>query len=169
MTSISIPSAAEGGSAHQPLAGRSAPAKAVLDSSSLAPAWRWHIGLTALSGVSNLGGRLTIGLDGTFIGLDNYRALMSRGVLPVSCGNTFIWSFCRARARCCDGPAARTGAICGRSCRAFCGFAVHPVLLSYRRRDPVDVDIQLRLGILNAMLRAGRAGALASSWLGDQV
>eukprot|EP01035_Chromulina_nebulosa_P053451 gene53451-73067_t len=61
----------------------------------LLPAMAIYVGLTAYPAFRTFyDSFFTIeGLDATFVGLDNYRALMSDETFWVSVRNTFIWSF----------------------------------------------------------------------------
>jgi multiple sugar transport system permease protein/raffinose/stachyose/melibiose transport system permease protein len=172
MTSISIPSAAEEGAQH------AAPSLADPRRASwwvltvfLAPALAVYVGLTAYPAFRTFyDSFFTIeGLDATFVGLDNYRALMSDETFWVSVRNTFIWSFIAPVLDVVTGLLLALALYAGVPAARFLRVAwFTPVLLSY-----VVVAIlwmwifNYDWGILNAMLRAVGLGALASSWLGD--
>ncbi|MES2028282.1 MAG: sugar ABC transporter permease [Pseudomonadota bacterium] len=172
MTSISIPSVVEEG-AQNAVPSLADPRRAswwVL-TVFLAPALAVYVGLTAYPAFRTFyDSFFTIeGLDATFVGLDNYRALMSDETFWVSVRNTFIWSFIAPVLDVVTGLLLALALYAGVPAARFLRVAwFTPVLLSY-----VVVAIlwmwifNYDWGILNATLRAVGLEALASSWLGD--
>jgi ABC-type sugar transport system permease subunit len=137
----------------------------------LAPAVLVYVGLTAYPAFHTIfDGFFTIeGLDATYVGLANYRALMGDETFWVAVRNTLIWSFVAPILDVATGLLLALALYAGVPGARFLRVAwFTPVLLSY-----VVVAIlwmwifNYDWGILNAMLRAVGLDSLASSWLGD--
>ena len=137
----------------------------------LAPAILVYAGLTAYPAFRTIfDSFFTIeGLDATFVGLDNYRALLADETFWIAARNTFIWSFVAPVLDVATGLLLALALYAGVPFARFLRVAwFTPVLLSY-----VVVAIlwmwiyNYDWGILNVMLRAVGLDALTSSWLGD--
>jgi ABC-type sugar transport system permease subunit len=137
----------------------------------LAPAILVYAGMTAYPAFRTIyDSFFTIeGLDATFVGLANYRELISDETFWIAVRNTFIWSFVAPILDVATGLLLALALYAGVPFARFLRVAwFTPVLLSY-----VVVAIlwmwifNYDWGILNAMLRAVGLDSLASSWLGD--
>lgn len=137
----------------------------------LLPALAVYVGLTAYPAFRTFyDSFFTIeGLDATFVGLDNYRALMSDETFWVSVRNTFIWSFIAPVLDVATGLLLALALYAGVPFARFLRVAwFTPVLLSY-----VVVAIlwtwiyNYDWGVVNLALRALGLDALVTSWLGN--
>lgn len=137
----------------------------------LFPALAIYVGLTAYPAFRTFyDSFFTIeGLDATFVGLDNYRALMSDETFWVSVRNTFIWSFIAPVLDVVTGLLLALALYAGVPFARFLRVAwFTPVLLSY-----VVVAIlwtwiyNYDWGVVNLALRALGLDALVTSWLGN--
>ncbi|MDB5565312.1 MAG: transporter permease [Tardiphaga sp.] len=137
----------------------------------LFPALAIYVGLTAYPAFRTFyDSFFTIeGLDATFVGLDNYRALMSDETFWISVRNTFIWSFIAPVLDVTTGLLLALALYAGVPFARFLRVAwFTPVLLSY-----VVVAIlwtwiyNYDWGVVNLALRAIGLDALVTSWLGD--
>lgn len=137
----------------------------------LFPALAIYVGLTAYPAFRTFyDSFFTIeGLDATFVGLDNYRALMSDETFWVSVRNTFIWSFVAPVLDVTTGLLLALALYAGVPFARFLRVAwFTPVLLSY-----VVVAIlwtwiyNYDWGVVNLALRAVGLDALVTSWLGN--
>jgi multiple sugar transport system permease protein/raffinose/stachyose/melibiose transport system permease protein len=137
----------------------------------LFPALAIYVGLTAYPAFRTFyDSFFTIeGLDATFVGLDNYRALMSDETFWISVRNTFIWSFIAPVLDVATGLLLALALYAGVPFARFLRVAwFTPVLLSY-----VVVAIlwtwiyNYDWGVVNLALRAVGLDALVTSWLGD--
>ena len=137
----------------------------------LFPALAIYVGLTAYPAFRTFyDSFFTIeGLDATFVGLDNYRALMSDETFWVSVRNTFIWSFIAPVLDVVTGLLLALALYAGVPFARFLRVAwFTPVLLSY-----VVVAIlwtwiyNYDWGVVNLALRAVGLDALVTSWLGN--
>ena len=171
MTTISMPSKASEGAANAPSLADPRRASWWVLAVFLFPALAVYVGLTAYPAFRTFyDSFFTIeGLDATFVGLDNYRALMSDETFWVSVRNTFIWSFIAPVLDVVTGLLLALALYAGVPFARFLRVAwFTPVLLSY-----VVVAIlwmwiyNYDWGILNVFLRAVGLDALVASWLGD--
>ncbi|WNJ93382.1 sugar ABC transporter permease [Bosea sp. 685] len=137
----------------------------------LAPALLVYCGLTAYPAFRTIfDSFFTIeGIEATFVGLANYRELISDETFWIAVRNTLIWSFVAPVLDVATGLLLALALYAGVPFARFLRVAwFTPVLLSY-----VVVAIlwmwifNYDWGILNAMLRAVGLDGLASSWLGD--
>ena len=137
----------------------------------LFPAMAIYVGLTAYPAFRTFyDSFFTIeGLDATFVGLDNYRALMSDETFWVSVRNTFIWSFVAPVLDVATGLLLALALYAGVPFARFLRVAwFTPVLLSY-----VVVAIlwtwiyNYDWGVVNLALRAVGLDTLVTSWLGN--
>jgi len=137
----------------------------------LFPALAIYVGLTAYPAFRTFyDSFFTIeGLDATFVGLDNYRALMSDETFWISVRNTFIWSFIAPVLDVVTGLLLALALYAGVPFARFLRVAwFTPVLLSY-----VVVAIlwtwiyNYDWGVVNLALRAVGLDALVTSWLGN--
>jgi ABC-type sugar transport system permease subunit len=137
----------------------------------LFPALAIYVGLTAYPAFRTFyDSFFTIeGLDATFVGLDNYRALMSDETFWVSVRNTFIWSFVAPVLDVSTGLLLALALYAGVPFARFLRVAwFTPVLMSY-----VVVAIlwtwiyNYDWGVVNLALRAVGLDALVTSWLGN--
>jgi multiple sugar transport system permease protein/raffinose/stachyose/melibiose transport system permease protein len=137
----------------------------------LAPALAIYVGLTAYPAFRTFHDSFfTIeGLEASFVGLANYRALLSDETFWVAVRNTFVWSFIAPVLDVATGLLLALALYAGVPFARFLRVAwFTPVLLSY-----VVVAIlwmwiyNYDWGILNVFLRAVGLDALVASWLGD--
>src|SRR4051812_48448139 len=137
----------------------------------VAPALLVYFGLTAYPAFRTMfDSFFTIeGSEATFVGLDNYKALLKDETFWVSVRNTFIWSFVAPILDVATGLLLALALYAGVPFARFLRVAwFTPVLLSY-----VVVAIlwmwiyNYDWGILNITLRAVGLDALTRSWLGD--
>jgi ABC-type sugar transport system permease subunit len=137
----------------------------------LFPALAIYVGLTAYPAFRTFyDSFFTIeGLDATFVGLDNYRALMSDETFWVAVRNTFIWSFVAPVLDVATGLLLALALYAGVPFARFLRVAwFTPVLMSY-----VVVAIlwtwiyNYDWGVVNLALRAVGLDALVTSWLGN--
>jgi ABC-type sugar transport system permease subunit len=137
----------------------------------LFPALAIYVGLTAYPAFRTFyDSFFTIeGLDATFVGLDNYRALMSDETFWISVRNTFIWSFVAPVLDVATGLLLALALYAGVPFARFLRVAwFTPVLMSY-----VVVAIlwtwiyNYDWGVVNLALRAVGLDALVTSWLGN--
>jgi ABC-type sugar transport system permease subunit len=137
----------------------------------LFPALAVYIGLTAYPAFRTFyDSFFTIeGLDATFVGIDNYRALILDETFWISVRNTFIWSFVAPVLDVTTGLLLALALYAGVPFARFLRVAwFTPVLLSY-----VVVAIlwtwiyNYDWGVVNLALRAIGLDTLVTSWLGD--
>jgi multiple sugar transport system permease protein/raffinose/stachyose/melibiose transport system permease protein len=171
MTSTTLTSKAGGGASQAPSLADPRRASWWVLTVFLFPALAIYVGLTAYPAFRTFyDSFFTIeGLDATFVGLDNYRALMSDETFWVSVRNTFIWSFIAPVLDVVTGLLLALALYAGVPFARFLRVAwFTPVLLSY-----VVVAIlwmwiyNYDWGILNVFLRAVGLDSLVASWLGD--
>jgi raffinose/stachyose/melibiose transport system permease protein len=137
----------------------------------VAPALLVYFGLTAYPAFRTMfDSFFTIeGSEASFVGLDNYKALLQDETFWISVRNTFIWSFVAPVLDVATGLLLALALYAGVPFARFLRVAwFTPVLLSY-----VVVAIlwmwiyNYDWGILNITLRAVGLDALTRSWLGD--
>lgn len=137
----------------------------------LAPALLVYLGLTAYPAVRTIVDSLfTIeGLERSYVGLSNYRDLISDETFWVAVRNTFVWAFVAPVLDVATGLLLALALYAGVPFARFLRVAwFTPVLLSY-----VVVAIlwmwlyNYDWGVVNEALRAVGLGSLARSWLGD--
>ncbi|WP_295851357.1 sugar ABC transporter permease [Tardiphaga sp.] len=171
MTSTTMTSNAGGGASNAPSLADPRRASWWVLTVFLFPALAVYVGLTAYPAFRTFyDSFFTIeGMEVTFVGLDNYRALMTDETFWVSVRNTFIWSFIAPVLDVVTGLLLALALYAGVPFARFLRVAwFTPVLLSY-----VVVAIlwmwiyNYDWGILNVFLRAVGLDSLVASWLGD--